>query len=272
MARKAKSSRKRQGAQATPSQAEQLMALTVILTANKDYEGAVTASTSLLSYLPQRSSRRIDALVALGNAQAMLKHFPEAFEAFSEALDLAPFDADLWFNRGQAGYFTMRFGRAYKDFSRALELNKDAQFTKQIEKSLKRSRKWMEKALRKRGQDFTLDQLIEQEDHYQRGLKLLQAQRWSEAEEAFKASIAMSDCLTQPWGNLGSCLMMQKRFDEAEEAWKHALMIDRWYRLAKRNLKLLPEIRENGLSRYLAMRDPMNKRSIEESITVIEEK
>ncbi len=50
------------------------------------------------------------------------------------------------------------------------------------------------------------------------------------------------------------------------------LMIDRWYRLAKRNLKLLPEIRENGLPRYLAMRDPMNKRSIEESMTAIEEK
>ena len=48
-----------------------------------------------------------------------------------------------------------------------------------------------------RGPDFTLDQLIEQEDLFQNGLQL------KEAEQAFQASIAMGDCLPQPGGNLG---------------------------------------------------------------------
>ncbi len=30
----------------------------------------------------------------------------------------------------------------------------------------------------------------------------------------------MGDCLPQPWGNLGICLMMQERYDEAEAALK----------------------------------------------------
>ena len=51
----------------------------------------------------------------------------------------------------------------------------------------------------------------------------------------------MGDCLPQPWGNLGICLMMQERYDEAEEALKRALVIDPKYAIAKNNLAALPK-------------------------------
>jgi Tfp pilus assembly protein PilF len=49
----------------------------------------------------------------------------------------------------------------------------------------------------------------------------------------------MGDCLPQPWGNLGICLVMQNRFDEAEAAYRRALKIDPKYKRAKENLESL---------------------------------
>jgi tetratricopeptide (TPR) repeat protein len=164
----------------------------------------------------------------------------------------------------------MRFGQSYKDFVRAQELNKDPQLTKQIEGELEFSRALLEKSLKQRGPDFTLDQLIEQEEHFQRGIKLMEAYRWQEAEEAFRASIAMSDCLPQPWGNVSGCLLMQERYDEAEEALKRALVIDPTYDLALQNLQLLPELRRDGPPPITEIRDPMKGRQgIKQSITFL---
>lgn len=122
-----------------------------------------------------------------------------------------------------------------------------------------------------RGPNFTLDQLIEQEDLFQRALSLMEQGQWSEAEQAFKASIALGDCLPQPWGNLGICLIMQERYDEAEAALKHALVIDPKYTLAKRNLMMLPETRRTGPPEMIEIKDPFKNSKLKQSITFIEE-
>src|SRR5713226_10697111 len=111
-------------------------------------------------------------------------------------------------------------------------------------------------SLKLRGPNFTLDQLIEQEDHFQNGLQLTEAGQWQEAKQAFQASIDMGDCLPQPWGNLGICLMMQERYDEAEAALKRALVIDPTYTLAKDNLALLADTRRTGLPDTVAINQP----------------
>lgn len=82
----------------------------------------------------------------------------------------------------------------------------------------------------------------------------------------------MGDCLPQPWGNLGSCLMMQERFDEAEAAWKRALEVDSTYDLAKHNLNLLPRIRKEGLPYHGLIRDPMKETKIKQTITFLKER
>ena len=121
-----------------------------------------------------------------------------------------------------------------------------------------------------RGPDFTLNQLIEQEDHFQDGLQLMEAGQWQEAEQAFRASIAMGDCLPQPWGNLGISLMMQERYDEAEAALKRALVIDPKYTLAKQNLAALPEIHRTGPP-MVDIRDPFKSNKLKQSITFYRE-
>jgi len=88
-------------------------------------------------------------------------------------------------------------------------------------------------------------------------MKSMEASQWDEAKQALQASIAMSDCLPQPWGNLGICLMMQERYDEAEEALKRALVIDPNYSIAKKQLGInLPNPDEQVLRRSWGLATP----------------
>lgn len=252
------------------SQADKLFGFASMQMLKGDYAGAVTNYERILKFLPLHSPMRVDVLAQLGAAYAMLQDYPKSYAVLTQALDLAPDDADLWYNRGLAARFTMRFGRSFKDFKRAVELNKTPEMSRRFEKELKFSRKMAEKSIKLRGRNFTLDQLIEQEDLFQRGLALMEKGQWSEAEQAFRASIALGDCLPQPWGNVGMCLIMQERYDEAEAALKRALAIDPKYTVAKNNLALLPETRRNGPPKIFAIQDPIAGK-VKQSITFIKE-
>ena len=147
-----------------------------------------------------------------------------------------------------ASRYTARLGRALQDIERAIQLNTIAELAKQFDEALKANRMLAKESMKLRGPDFTLDQLVEQEDLFQQGMKSMEASKWDEAEQAFQASIALGDCLPQPWGNVGICLMMQERYDEAEAALNRALFIDPTYRIAKNNVALLAESRRTGPS------------------------
>src|SRR3989475_509622 len=197
----------------------------------------------------------------------MVQNFPQSYAAYTEALSLDPNNAELWFNRGMASRFTSRFGRSLRDYERAKELNITPELEKKLEKELEFARELAEKTLKLRSPDFTLDQLIEQEGLFQDGLQLMEAGEWEEAEQAFRTAIAMGDCLPQPWGNLGLCLMMQERYDEAEAALKRALVIDPNYAIAKRNLAALPETRRTGPPKTVGITDPFKGSKTRQSIT-----
>ena len=125
-----------------------------------------------------------------------------------------------------------------------LETNPDliAEFTK----VLADARKMAEHERALRGPNFTLEALIEQEDLYQQGVQLMSAGRWREAGRVFRQVIELGDCLPQPWGNLGACLLMEHQYDECEAALRRALEIKPDYRLARTNLQVLAEVRATG--------------------------
>jgi len=271
MAKKSKQFKGKKKVTAISSQFDKWMDLIGHQIFKGDYGEAVTNCERLLNSLPMRASQRVDVLAQLGTAQGMLQNFPQSYEAFSEALALDPNNAELWYNRSMASRFTMRIGRALRDVERAIELNTRSELAEQFAEALEFSREMAEKSMKFRGPDFTLDQLIEQEDLFQQGLKLMEAWEWEEAGEAFQASIDLGDCLPQPWGNLGICLLMQERFDESEAALKRALVIDPTYTLAKDNLALLADTRRTGLPDTVAMTLPFKSSKLKQSITYIKE-
>ncbi len=271
MSRKSKQSKHKKKFTASLSPVDKYLDLIGHQIFQGNYAEAVTNCERLLNYLPQHALQRIDVLDQLGTAQAMLQNFPQSYAAYTEALSLDPNNAALWLNRGMASRFTSRFGRSLRDYERANELNTRPELAKKLEEELEFAREVAEKTLKLRGPDFTMDQLIEQEDHFQNGLQLMEAGEWKEAEQAFQTSIIMGDCLPQPWGNLGISLMMQERYDEAEEALKHALVMDPGYTLAKKNLVALPKIRRTGLPPIVDIRDPFKSSKLKQSITFLKE-
>lgn len=271
MSKKSKPAKRKKAAVSQVQQTDKWMALAGQQMLGGDYAAAIETCQRLLSFLPQKSLQRAEVLDYLGTSQSMLQNFPESYEAYTEALSINPRDAQFWYNRGLAARFNMRIGQSLRDIERAVELNTNPTLTKQFGNALKDSQKFARMALKMRGPDFTLDQLIEQEGYYQDGLKHMIAGDWEEAVQAFQLSIAMRDCMPQPWGNTGICLMMQERYDEAEAALKRALEIDPRYRIAKQNLALLPETRRTGPPKMLGLSDPMKSAKINHGITFVKE-
>jgi tetratricopeptide (TPR) repeat protein len=269
MSKKSKFSKNKKSVSTQPSQADRLFGLITQQLLQQDYDEAVSNCERLLHYLPEHSPMRTETLAHLGTAHAMLQNYPESYKALTEAITLSPNDADLWYNRGLASRFTSRFGQSCRDFERAIELNVTSGLEKQLKQALRESRKIAEGSLKQRGPGFTLDQLIEQENRFLHGMETMQAGMWDEAIQAFQAAITMSDCLPQPWGNMGICLMMLERYDEAEAALKCALALDRHYAIAKNNLAMLPEIRRNGPPKQLGISDPFVNSGIKQGIKFI---
>jgi Tfp pilus assembly protein PilF len=213
--------------------------------ASQDYDKAVRTCKHVLQYLPKKDKVRAETLGMLGMAYAIQKKFDESYQTISEAVQIDPSDSYLLFNRGLSARFTSRTGQSLRDFEGVNRMQQDKLIAERIEDELETARKLAHSEIELRGEDFTLDQLIEQQELFQHGNQLMGQGKWREAEATFRKAIEMGDCLPQPWGNLGVCLLMQNRFDEAEDAYQRALKIDPSYERAKENLDKLDYWREH---------------------------
>jgi tetratricopeptide (TPR) repeat protein len=235
-----------------------------------DYEAVVQIAQHILKCVPEGSRPAGEAYNHLGVACSMLQDFDRAYEAFTKALVVFPEDATIWYNRSGAARYAMRLGQSVRDLERALELGSPPGMQRKWEEELAFSRKIAQEEMAMRGPDFTLDDLIEQQELFQSALRLTGKKQWAEAEQVLRRVIEMGDCHPQPWGNLAGCLIMQERYDEAEEALRRALEIDPDYDLAQRNLAMLPIIRQSGAPEF-ELRQPFKGKKLKQDITFIRE-
>jgi lipoprotein NlpI len=226
-------------------QVDDMLAKATAQISAQDYDGTVHTCKRILKYVPKRDKVSAEALGILGMAYALQKKFEESYQTLSEAVEIDPEDSYLLFNRGLSARFTSRTGQSLRDFEQVSVMKQDSMISGRIKEELGFARKIALSEMKLRGKNFTLEQLIEQQELFQRGNNLSGQGKWEEAEAAFRKSIEMGDCLPQPWGNLGISLVMQNRFDEAEDAYRHALKIDPKYERAKENLKTLNYWREH---------------------------
>lgn len=224
-----------------------------------EWSEVIPIARNLLDNFLLEPERRLPVLDVLSMAYGGLNDYEQAYEVLTESLAIAPTDPTALFVRGIYALRVHRSGQYVQDIERAAELirsDKSHNLARAVQRELKTSRKVLKDALRRRGPDFTLEQLIEQEEFYVQALKRAREHDWAGAELLFKRVIGMAekDFDPRPWNNLGFCLMQQQRFDEAELAWKRALKIDRSYSIARNHLRLLPELRRGekiALGRYV---------------------
>lgn len=236
--------------------------------ARRDFTRAIDTCQRVLRQAPPGSEVHQYGLSYLGLAHIMLQHLDEAYEVLTQAVELYPNEADLWYNRGLACRYTIRLGQSLRDFERATELAGYGPVASKVGKELESARKLVRESLELRGPHFTLDQLIEQEELFQTGIKLMAAADWPRAEQAFRQTIEMADCLPQPWSNLGTCLTMQSRFDEAEVALKRAIEMDPEYQTARQNLAAVAEARRTGELPMSTVRGPFEGEKLKISFSV----
>lgn len=210
-----------------------------------DYEAAVRICEPMLPLAVQRPFQRAELLNCIGTAQMLRDNFDAAYEAFSETLDILPNDPYLWYNRGVASRFTMRSGQALRDCERAVQLEGNGSMAAQYAQALQASREHARQNMALRGPDFTLEQLIEQEELFQQAIGHMNAERWTDAEHMLRQVVALGDGLPQPWSNLGACLAMQQRYNEAEAAYRRALDIDPAHDAAHYNLEQLRAMQQH---------------------------
>ena len=210
---------------------------------HKDYDGAIRTCKKTLIYLPKGDKVRAEVLGLMGTSYAMQKNFEESYQIFLEAVAIDKKDAYLWFNHSLSCRYTSRSGESLRSMEKAVLLEGDGDMAKEFTKELAFARKIAESELATRSEGFTLDELIEQQGYFQEGMRFSEQGNWAKAEERFRKTIDMNDCLPQPWSNLGIALQMQDRFDAAEDAYKRALEIDPKYKNAKKQLKNLKKQR-----------------------------
>lgn len=219
------------------------LAIAQMQMARQDYDGTLRTAKRILKYVPKNTVPYADALGIIGMVYGLQKQFEMAFQTLSRALEANPKDPTLWFNRSLSALYTSRSGIAWRDIQQAVYLEGSGKMAAQFREKEAFVRGIVESELALRGKDFTVDQLIEQQELFQEGNGLSMQGKWPEAEACFRKAIAMSECLPQPTANLGICLAMQKRFDEAEAAYKRALEIDPGYKRAKEHLVQLKDLR-----------------------------
>jgi tetratricopeptide (TPR) repeat protein len=235
----------------------------------KDWAGAITICNRLLRYLAKKSPDRAAALYYMGTAFSMTQEFENAYQALSEAISITPENALLWFNRGIADRYLFLTGLSVRDLEKALSLNKDETLSENFVKEFQFSQKIAQSEMADRGDSFTLEELIVQQENFHQGNKLMYQKKWTEAELAFRNVIKMGDCLASPNGNLGVCLMMQRRFDEAEAAFKHALELDKDYEMANQNLAILEKVKNGMPMPDFRISEPF-KGKVKSSVTYLE--
>ena len=258
------------GWRASPQQVEAWLNKAEQQLMGERYKSAVQTARQVLRHVPQDSKPGGEALRLLGNALAMLQDFEGSYEALSRALDVQPEDANTWYNRALSCQFTTRTGQALRDMERAIALESNPRLCRIYEEALASIQKIVDKQIALRGPGSTLDQIIEEQTRFQHGIKLMRAEKWAEAEAAFRGVIEMGAVPPQPWANLAGCIIMQEQYDEAEEALRRALEIEPGYELAHQNLLMMPDIREHGPSVMgKRIKAPFEGQEIKQSVTFV---
>ena len=212
----------------------------------RNYPQVVSLCQNILGATLPKSRQRADALEYLSHAYVMLKRFEEAYDALSEVVTITPDEAYIWYDKSVVALYSGRSGQALLDIKRAQALEGKEDMAEEYAQKLAFIENIVKQERELRGPDFTLAQLIEQQELFRKAMDVFDAGDWVEAEGLFRQVIAMGDCVSQPQNNLGVCLLMQGRFDGAEAAFKQALEIEPGYKLARQHLKQLKKTKKTG--------------------------
>lgn len=210
----------------------------------EDFESAEAAARRAIGYAVRRSEEHIVAMQLLASATSNLGKPEAARDLISEVLEMAPLNGSAYYDRAVYHANIERFGQASRDAERALALDQRVELVQEVQKFIARNQPHVDAECVLRSEEFTLANLIAQEDMYDKALAASKAKRFSEAEDLWCSAIEMGDARAVPWCNLAVALALQKRPKEAEMALERATELEPDHRAVKHNSDCLARLLE----------------------------
>jgi len=187
------------------------------------------------------------SLYGLGLVHMFSHRYEEGYAAFDKVVTMVDDDPDYWFNLGMAATMVDRSGRALQAFEHSLKLGGLEREIRQIAReNIKLLRQDVRANQREWVMGRSLDEYVHLEDLFHRGVAAMANNKLTIAVELFRECVAFNERHHQSWGNLGVCLIERGDYDEAEAALKQALALDPDYEIARGNLELLAQKRQEG--------------------------
>ena len=103
-------------------QAEDWLAIAQGQMTRGELESALRTAKRILKYIPKKDSLYAETLGLMGMVYGAQKHFEMSFQTLSQAVEINPHEAYLWYNRGLSARFTSRTGLSLRDFEQAARL------------------------------------------------------------------------------------------------------------------------------------------------------
>jgi len=156
-----------------------------------------------------------------------LEHYEAAIDCTDRALEIDPNCAMAWTNKGNALWGLGQYAEAIACFDRALEIDQGGWVVIPLSNKANvlhlLGRK--QEAMALYDQALAIDSVGDDavEPWYNKGVLLLELERWEEALSCFERALEINPTRTDAWTNKGSVLLKQSRMEEAISCFETAL-------------------------------------------------
>ena len=177
----------------------------------------------------------------MGTVLAMKGNYKESIVHFDKSLEIFPYFAEAWFNRGNSYKNLYNVGEAIRSLQKVIEFgNPQDDFVKEAQELVD----YMEQSIKK-DTGLSLDLYVKAMDDFNKAFSTMQNGEYERAIAEFQNVLKINKTNAQTHGNLGLCYAFLGRKAEAIAAFDQALLIDPNYEPAITNRTFVLSL-ENG--------------------------
>ncbi len=176
----------------------------------------------------------------MGTVLAMKGQYKESIVFFDKCLEIFPYFAEAWFNKGNSHKHLLDMKGALTSFQKVIEWgDQDEDFVKDARELLCH----MEATI-SRDTGLSLELYIQSMEEFDRSFSCMQNKKYEEAIVGFNNVLKLNNNHAQSYGNLGLCYSFLGKRQEALSAFDRSLEIDPKYKPAIENKKLFLLLKE----------------------------
>lgn len=179
----------------------------------------------------------------IGTVLAMKGKYAESIIHFNKCLDIFPYFAEAWFNKGNAHKHLLDIGGALKSFQKVTECGDQKEDFVQTARELLCD---MEASIY-RDTGLSLKLYIQSMEEFDLAFSCMQNRKYENAITGFHNVLSVYNNHAQSYGNLGLCYSFLGKRQDALASFDRALEIDPNYKPAINNRKIFLSLKEGEI-------------------------